>query len=98
MDKEDLNTWLEFFLNILLKQSQFAIGLITAENIETLLSPKQLAVWEYLQTVDEATPQDIAEKSDVVRPTVNQVLTKLLELKKIERIGEGAATRYRKLN
>lgn len=59
--------------------------------------PKQLAVWEYLQTVDEATPQNIAEKADVARPTVNQVLTKLLELKKIERIGEGAAIRYRKL-
>ena len=95
--KEDLNTWLDFFLTILLKQSQMAIGLITAENIETLLSPKQLAVWEYLQTVEEASPQEISEKAAVARPTVNQVLTKLLELKKIERIGEGAAIRYRKL-
>lgn len=95
--KEDLNTWLDFFLTILLKQSQMAIDLITAENIENLLSPKQLAVWEYLQTVEEATPQEISEKADVARPTVNQVLTKLLELKKIERIGEGAAIRYRKL-
>jgi len=78
--KEDINPWLDFFLTILLKQSQMAIGLLTAENIETLLSPKQLAVWEYLQTVDEATPQEIAEKADVARPTVNQVLNKLLVL------------------
>lgn len=96
-EREDLSTWLEFFLIILLKQSQMAIGVITAENIETLLSPKQLAVWEYLQTVDEATPNEIAEKADVARPTVNQVLNKLLELKKVERLGEGAAIRYRKL-
>ena len=74
-----------------------ANGLLTAENIETLLSPKQLAVWEYLQTVEEATPNEIAEKADVARPTVNQVLNKLLELKKVERLGEGAAIRYRKL-
>jgi len=97
-DNEDVTYWLDFFLTILLKQSQMANGLLTAENIETLLSPKQLAVWEYLQTVDEATPNEIAEKADVARPTVNQVLNKLLELKKVERLGEGAAIRYRRLN
>jgi Fic family protein len=97
-DNEDVTTWLDFFLTILLKQSQMAIGLITAENIETLLSPKQLAVWEYLQTVDEATPQEIAEKADVARPTVNQVLNKLLEMKKVERIGEGSGIRYKKVS
>lgn len=94
---EDLIPWLDLFLTILLKQSQMAIGLITAENIETLLSPKQLAVWEYLQTIDETTPNEIAEKANVARPTVNQVLNKLQEMKKVERIGEGAGIRYRKV-
>lgn len=96
-DKQDITPWLDFFLSLLLKQSQMAIGLLTTENIEALLSPKQLAVWEYLQTVDEATPQEIAEKANVARPTVNQVLNKLLEMKKIERRGEGSAIRYRKV-
>lgn len=95
-DKEDINSWLEFFLTVLLEQSQMAIGLLTTENIETLLSPKQLAVWDYLQTVNEATPNEIAEKANVARPTVNQVLNKLLDMKKVERIGEGAGVRYRK--
>ena len=31
----------------------------------------------------------------MVRPTLNQVLTKLLNMKKIERLGQGRATRYR---
>ncbi|HZE86736.1 MAG TPA: Fic family protein [Methylomirabilota bacterium] len=96
-EKEDVTTWLDFFLTILLKQSQMANGLLTAENIETLLSPKQLAVWEYLQTVEQASPQEIAAKADVARSTINQVLNKLLELKKVERLGEGAGIRYRKL-
>lgn len=96
-DKEDVTSWLDFFLTIFLKQSQMAIGLITAENIDSLLSPKQLAVWEYLQTVDEATPQEIAEKADVARPTVNQVLNKLQEMKKVKRIGEGSGIRYKKV-
>ncbi len=89
--------WLDFFLTIFLQQSQMAIGLLTAENIEVLLSPKQLAVWEYLQTIEEASPIEIAQKAHVARPTVNQVLTKLLEMKKIERIGQGSAIRYKKL-
>lgn len=96
-DNEDINPWLEFFLNVLLEQSQMAIGLLTTENIETLLSPKQLAVWEYLQTVDEATPNEIAKKADVARPTVNQVLNKLLDMKKVERIGEGSGIRYKRI-
>jgi Fic family protein len=96
-NKPDLIPWLDFFLTILLQQSQMAIGLLTAGNIEMLLSPKQLAVWEYLQTVDEATPQEIAEKAHVARPTVNQVLNKLLEMKKIKRFGEGSAIRYKKV-
>jgi Fic family protein len=97
INKQDIIPWLDFFLTILLHQAQMAIGLLTAENIETLLSPKQLAVWEYLQTVYETTPQEIAEKAHVARPTINQVLNKLLGLKKIERIGEGAGIRYRKI-
>lgn len=93
---EEITTWLEFFLNILLTQSQMAINLITQDNIEILLSPKQLAVWQYLQEVNDASPNEIAEHAHVARPTVNQVLNKLTGLKKIERIGEGSSIRYRK--
>ncbi len=95
---EDITSWLNFFLNILLSQSQMAINLITEENIEILLSPKQLAVWKYLQEVDEASPNDIAKNAKVARITVNQVLNKLLTMKKVERIGEGSSTRYRKIS
>lgn len=93
---EDINPWLNFFLNILFSQSQMAIDLITQENIEILLSPKQLAVWHYLQEIDEASPSDIAKNAHIARITVNQILNKLLKLKKIERIGEGSGIRYRK--
>lgn len=94
---ENINPWLNFFLNILLSQSQMAINLITQENIEILLSPKQLTVWHYLQEVDEASPKDIAKNVKIARITINQVLNKLMKLKKIERIGEGSGIRYRKI-
>ncbi|MEA3493531.1 MAG: Fic family protein [Candidatus Margulisiibacteriota bacterium] len=94
---ENIIPWLGFFLSVFLDQSKMAVDLLSAENIEKLLSPKQLAVWQYLLSVTEATPIEISKKAKVARPTVNQALNKLLSFKKIERIGLGRSTRYRKL-
>jgi len=94
---ENVIPWLDFFLSIFLRQSKMAVDLLSAENIEKLLSPKQLAVWQYMLSVDEATPMEIARKAKVARPTVNQALTRLLSFKKVERIGLGRSTRYRRL-
>lgn len=96
-ENEDVTPWLNFFLDIFLEQSKRAVELLSKENIEKLLSPKQLAVWKYLITVPEATPAEISEKTKVARPTINQALDKLLRLKKIERIGLGRTTRYKKI-
>jgi len=93
----DIEDWLEFFLNICLEQAKFAIALLSKENLEKLLSPKQLAIWQYLEKTSEATPLDISKNTKVSRPTVSQALEVLLRLKKIERIGQGRATRYRKV-
>ncbi|MFH1145701.1 MAG: Fic family protein [bacterium] len=95
--ESDISDWLEFFLNICLEQGKMAIDLLSKENIEKLLSPKQLAVWQYLEKTGEATPLEITKTARVPRPTVSQALEVLLRLKKIERIGQGRATRYRKV-
>jgi len=95
--KENIIPWLEFFFGIVLKQSRMAIDLLSRENIEKLFSPKQLEVWEYFQQANEATPAQIAAATGIARPTLNQSLDKLLRLKKIERLGQGRATRYRKI-
>ena len=95
--KEDIMPWLDFFFGILLKQAQMAVELLSKENVEKILSPKQLAVWNYLQTVDSATPGEISKAANVARRTVNQAVDNLLRLKKVERIGLGRTTRYKKL-
>ena len=92
---ENITPWLEFFLPIILAQAQEAIGLINHETIERLLSPKQLAIWQYLQEHKQATRRDIAAHTGIAEATINQALKKLLSLKRIERIGEGAGTRYK---
>jgi Fic family protein len=95
--REDITAWMDFFLTVVLRQGGTAVGLLTEGGAEKDLSPKQQAVWEYLQTVEEATPGEIARKTKVARPTVNQVLEKLMRLKKVARIGLGRTTRYRRL-
>lgn len=93
--KETIIPWLEFFLTILLKQSQMALDLLSGEKIERLLSKNQLAVLNYLEGIADASPKEIAQRLKIARPTVNQILNRLLDFKKIERIGLGRSTRYR---
>lgn len=95
--RENIAPWLEFFLMVSFEQAKLAIELLSRENLEKILSPKQLTVWRYLETVDEATAGVIAKATDVARPTVSQAIDVLLRLKKIERIGQGRTTRYRKI-
>jgi len=94
---ENIFPWLNFFLDILLEQSEMAIKLLESEDVEKLFSPKQKEVWTYLQKVPEVSPLEICRDTNIARPTVLQALKRLATLKKIERIGMGRATRYRKL-
>ncbi|MGH7240440.1 MAG: Fic family protein, partial [Candidatus Saccharimonadales bacterium] len=96
-DTETVAPWISFFLTISHAQAEQAIALLSAESIEKLLSPNQLRVWEYIQAIDEASIRGITETTGVARPTVRQAVERLLEHKKIERIGQGRTTRYRKL-
>ena len=91
---KDIVDWLLFFLSIVLKQSQMAVDLLAKEHIELALSPKQLQIFRCFTGSDELTAGDIAKKTGVTRPTVNQALVKLLRLKAITRIGTGSTTRY----
>lgn len=95
--KENITEWLNFFLDIVLKQSQLAVELLSKENIEKILSEKQLIVWHYVQTVKETSTGDIVRNTKMARPTIKQALEVLLRLKKIERVGLGRSARYRKL-
>ncbi len=94
-EKENITDWLNFFLDIILKQSQMAVELLSKENIEKILSEKQLLIWQYIDKVKETSTGNITENTKIARPTVKQTLEVLLKLKKIERIGLGRSARYR---
>ena len=92
---ETILPWLEFFLSVIHQQSRVALELLSDANIERLLSPRQLAVWRYMQDIGEASPKELLDALGIPRPTINQVLNRLLDLDKVERLGAGRGTRYR---
>ena len=51
-----------------------------------------------MQSRPEVRPKELSEKLDIPRSTVNQVLNRLMRLKRIERLGLGRATRYKILD
>lgn len=95
--KETVEPWVTYFLDVCIVQAEQAVALLSGENLERTLSPNQLLVWHYVQSVAEATVRDTAEETNVARPTVKQAFDKLLELKLVERVGLGRSSRYRKL-
>jgi len=95
--KEDITPWTKFFFTVLTKQAKIAEELLSKESIEKLLSEKQLAIWQYLQKVEETSTGELVEETKIPRATVKQALDRLLQLKRIERIGLGRSTRYRKV-
>ena len=92
---ENIEPWVEYFLRIALEQAQEATKLLSTERIESLLSPNQLLVWDYLCDATEASPGQIALATGVARITVSQALDRLLSLGRVERLGAGSATRYK---
>ena len=95
-NKATIMPWLEFFLEIIYRQTKMAVELLSTENIEKMLSPTQAESLGIYAKKLEVTPKELSEELKIPRPTVNQVLSKLIELKKIERLGQGRSTRYRK--
>ncbi|QQR82485.1 DnaJ domain-containing protein [Candidatus Campbellbacteria bacterium] len=70
---------------------------MNSESIEDLMSPKQQEIWRYISVTGEASPGDIVKATDIAMSTVRKSLERLVELKKIKRVGLGRATRYARI-
>jgi Fic family protein len=92
--KEDVSPWILFILRMFATQGEMAIELTKQDQTENLLSENQLAVWKAFQSGKTLSRKEIAESTRVNIRTVDQALKKLLDLKKITKIGSGRATRY----
>ncbi len=95
--KSNITPWMIFFLTIMLEQARMTIEINKSERMELLLSEKQLKVWKYFEEHEYVASKDIRENLGIKEATVLQILNKLLNMKKIERLGMGRGVRYRKI-
>ena len=95
--KEDITPWIIFFLTVVKTQAAQALEIIESGNIENLLSSKQLALWEWaLQNQsNEFSRKDAVEALRFPERTVESIIKKLVNMKRLIRLGEGKATRYK---
>jgi len=95
--KEDIYPWLIYFLEIVKTQATTALELIQQDSIENLLSEKQLALWQWAQACNEGefSRKTAVEALGFPPRTVEAITKKLVELKRLERLGIGRGTRYR---
>ena len=96
-ENEDISDWLLFFLKIVHGQAQKALDILKGETIEHLLSEKQLELWNWALSLEkpEFSRKDAIEATGFPPRTIEGIIKKLFDLKKLERIGEGRAIRYR---
>jgi Fic family protein len=97
--KEDLSEWLLFFLRIVQAQARQAVKILEGDHFEYLLSEKQLELWRWATGLPERefTRKSATTALGYPARTAESIIKKLLDLKKLERLGEGRATRYKVL-
>lgn len=95
--REDISPWLLFFLGVVRTQSRQALKILAGDNIEHLLSEKQLEFWQWVNANKDA----VFSRSDAIKAlafperTVESIIKKLVNLKRLEKLGQGKATRYK---
>ncbi|MBE2202969.1 MAG: Fic family protein [Chthoniobacterales bacterium] len=95
--KEDLPEWLLFFLRIMQAQARQAVKILEGDHFEYLLSEKQLELWRWATGLPNREFTRKSAMTALRRParTTESIIKKLLDMKKLARLGEGRATRYK---
>jgi Fic family protein len=96
-EKEDIAPWVIFFLSVVKSQAVQAMEILENGNIENLLSQKQLELWQWIlqNPSTEFSRKDAVQALGFPERTIESIIKKLLGLKRIMRLGEGKATRYK---
>lgn len=98
-DSEDISAWVDFMLDALIEQTTRAKALLESKQPEKLLSQKQIAVYELFADGSVLGVKEIVGRlaGRVAQPTIKKILSRLVELKILERLGRARSTRYRKI-
>ena len=95
--EEDLSPWLLFFFDIFHQQALQAQTLLESDQFEYRLSEKQLQFWQWAKQQEVFSRKSAIDALGFAPRTVEDMTRKLLDMGKLERLGQGRATRYRVL-
>lgn len=98
-DHEDITPWVNYLLDSLIIQTQKANRIMEADQPEKLLSEKQARVYELFKDDREIGVAEINRllKGEIPLSTIKQALSRLVDLKLLDRIGQARSTRYKKI-
>ncbi|MDR2766365.1 MAG: Fic family protein [Holosporaceae bacterium] len=98
-EHEDVSEWILFFLTVVKIQAQKVVDIMNRDNFEQLLSEKQLMVWNYILSLNggEFSRKDVIAATNAPAITVESIIKKFLNMNKITKLGQGRATRYKKI-
>jgi Fic family protein len=94
---EDITLWLNFLLDALLLQAQKSKEIMDSEKSEKFLSEKQSTIYKLFESDKTLSVLEVDKKlkNKIPKVTIKQALRKLVDMKLIEKIGQGRATRYK---
>ena len=94
-DHEDLSAWLLYIFDVFHEQAKEAQNLLESDQFEYLLSEKQLEFWQWAKDQSEFSRKTAIDALGFAPRTVEDITKKLLDMRKLERLGQGRGTRYR---
>ncbi len=97
-DREDINPWIIFMLDVLIEQADKAKRLMQSEDPHKLLSKNQIQIYKLFNDNDELSVKEIDQFLDnkIPQVTIKQSLARLVKHGLLERIGAGRGSRYKK--
>jgi Fic family protein len=93
-ENENISEWLTFFLDTLLMQAQKAREIMENDDPTKLLSGRQIEIYTLFGTEPLSVLFIKGKLPHIPDITIKQVLSRLVSLKLIERIGLGRGTQY----
>lgn len=98
-EHEDITPWVDYLLGSMLAQIERAEKLMESDRPEKLLSEKQIQVYQLFEDRGELGVAKVSKllHSEIPLATIKQALSRLVNLKLLERIGQARSTRYRRL-
>lgn len=95
--KAEMARWVHFFIDVMVRQIEVLNSFLQSAPTDALLSPNQQRALELFERIDEISTKLVSEQLKIPAVTAKQILSRLLELRLVKRLGAGRTTRYRRI-